>query len=54
MNIDSTAIDYNFIGNDRKPLYVCTWLASKSVPLGQVMVKRVIVLVVHWLSVLPD
>ena len=25
-NIDSTAIDYNFIGNDRKPLYVCTWL----------------------------
>ena len=34
LNIDSTAIDYNFIGNDRKPLYVCTWLASKSVPLG--------------------
>ena len=33
-NIDSTAIDYNFIGNDRKPLYTCTWLASKSVPLG--------------------
>ena len=33
-NIDSTAIDYNFIGNDRKPLYVCTWLASKSVPIG--------------------
>jgi hypothetical protein len=33
-NIDSTAIEYNFIGNDRKPLYVCTWLASKSVPLG--------------------
>lgn len=32
--IDSTAIDYNFIGNDRKPLYTCTWLASKSVPLG--------------------
>ena len=26
-------IDYNFIGNDRKPLYVCTWL-SKSVPIG--------------------
>ena len=34
MNIDSTAIDYNFIGNDRKPLYTCTWLASKSVPLA--------------------
>lgn len=33
-NVDSTAIEYNFIGNDRKPLYVCTWLASKSVPLG--------------------
>jgi len=33
-NIDSTAIEYNFIGNDRKPLYVCTWLASKAVPLG--------------------
>ena len=33
-NIDSTAIDYNFIGNDRKPLYTCTWLASKSVPLS--------------------
>ena len=23
---------YNFIGNDRKPFYVCTWLASKSAP----------------------
>jgi len=34
LNIDSTAIEYNFIGNDRKPLYVCTWLASKSVPIG--------------------
>jgi|TARA_B100000035_G_scaffold160893_1_gene137120 hypothetical protein len=33
-NVDSTAIDYNFIGNDRKPLYVCTWLASKAVPIG--------------------
>lgn len=29
---DDTLVDYNFIGNDRKPLYVCTWLASKSVP----------------------
>lgn len=32
--IESTAIKYNFIGNSRKPLYVCTWLASKSVPEG--------------------
>lgn len=30
--VDPTLISYNFIGNDRKPLYVCTWLASKSVP----------------------
>lgn len=29
---DATLINYNFIGNDRKPFYVCTWLASKSVP----------------------
>ena len=34
LDVDSTAIEYNFIGNDRKPLYVCTWLAAKSVPLG--------------------
>ncbi len=30
--IDETMIDYNFIGNDKKPLYTCTWLASKSIP----------------------
>lgn len=29
---DRTMYDYNFIGNNRKPLYVCTWLASKSSP----------------------
>lgn len=29
---DPTLINYNFIGNDRKPFYVGTWLASKSVP----------------------
>ena len=29
---DATLINYNFIGNDKKPFYVCTWLASKSVP----------------------
>ena len=32
VKVDETAIEYNFIGNDRKPFYVCTWLASKSVP----------------------
>jgi hypothetical protein len=32
LDIDETAVPYNFIGNDRKPLYVCTWLASKAVP----------------------
>lgn len=32
VKVDDTLIDYNFIGNDRKPFYICTWLASKSVP----------------------
>ena len=32
IDADETAINYNFIGNDRKPFYVCTWLASKSIP----------------------
>ena len=32
LDIDDTSLDYNFIGNDRKPFYTCTWLASKSVP----------------------
>ena len=32
VNCDETALEYNFIGNDRKPFYICTWLASKSVP----------------------
>ena len=32
LDIDETSLEYNFIGNDRKPFYVCTWLASKSVP----------------------
>ena len=30
--IDNTSLSYNFIGNDRKPFYTCTWLASKAVP----------------------
>ena len=29
---DETSFEYNFIGNTRKPFYVCTWLASKAVP----------------------
>ena len=29
---DETLVNYNFIGDDRKPFYVCTWLASKSIP----------------------
>jgi hypothetical protein len=32
LDIDTTSLNYNFFGNDRKPYYVCTWLASKSVP----------------------
>jgi len=32
ISVDDTLIDYNFIGNNKKPLYVCTWLASKSIP----------------------
>ena len=32
IEVDPTAENYNFIGNDRKPFNVCTWLASKSVP----------------------
>lgn len=33
--IDSTSVAYNFIGNDRKPLYICSWLATKSIPAGK-------------------
>lgn len=29
---DPTGVPYNFIGNERKPFYICTWLASKSAP----------------------
>lgn len=32
VEIDKTVVNYNFIGNDKKPFYVCTWLASKSIP----------------------
>jgi len=30
--VESTGLEYNFLGNDRKPFYICTWLASKAVP----------------------
>ena len=32
LDVDPTALPYNFIGCDGKPFYVCTWLASKAVP----------------------
>tara|TARA_R100001163_G_scaffold2507_5_gene3842 strand:+ start:112 stop:1431 length:1320 start_codon:yes stop_codon:yes gene_type:complete len=32
IDIDDTAGNYNFYGNDRKPFYILTWLASKSIP----------------------
>ena len=32
IEIDNTGAPYNFIGNDKKPFYICTWLASKSIP----------------------
>ena len=32
VEVDETGLEYNFIGNDRKPFYVCTWLASKATP----------------------
>ena len=32
VDADETLTHYNFIGNERKPFNVCTWLASKSVP----------------------
>mgnify|MGYP003134741414 CR=1 FL=1 len=32
VELDNTSLNYNFIGNDKKPFYTCTWLASKAVP----------------------
>lgn len=32
VDVDDTARNYNFYGNDRKPFYILTWLASKSIP----------------------
>ena len=33
-DIDETALPYNFVGCDKKPFYICTWLAAKSIPTG--------------------
>ena len=32
IEIDDTAGNYNFYGNDRKAFYILTWLASKAIP----------------------
>ena len=32
VDIEQTVNLYNFIGNNKKPLYKCTWLAKKSIP----------------------
>ena len=32
IDVDETAEPYNFIGNDKKPFYIISWLASKSIP----------------------
>ena len=30
--IENTSNSYNFIGNDKKPFYICSWLGTKSIP----------------------
>ena len=40
--LDPTEQSYNFIGNDRKPFYVCTWLAAKSIPVLSVSGKTAV------------
>ena len=35
IDIEDTENVYNFIGNDRKPLYVLDWLCPKSIPVGK-------------------
>jgi len=32
IDTDTTAVPYNFIGNDKKPFHVCSWLAPKAIP----------------------
>ena len=34
VEVDTTSYDLNFFGNTKKPFYMCTWLASRSVPDG--------------------
>lgn len=34
IDIEKSKYNYNFIGNTKKPLYTCTWLASKSSPVS--------------------
>ena len=35
IDVEDTENNYNFIGNDRKPLYIFDWLSSKSIPVGK-------------------
>jgi len=32
VEVDETSLPYNFYGMNKKPFYICTWLASKGVP----------------------
>lgn len=32
IDIEATENNYNFIGNNRKPFYACTWLSKKAIP----------------------
>jgi hypothetical protein len=32
IDIEETLNNYNFIGNNKKPIYLCTWLSKRSVP----------------------
>jgi hypothetical protein len=32
LNIEETQNNYNFLGNNKKPFYTCTWLAKKGIP----------------------
>jgi len=35
LDVEETENIYNFIGNDRKPLYVLDWLCPKAIPVGK-------------------
>ena len=32
IDVEETTNNYNFFGNNRKPFYICSWLAKKAVP----------------------